>query len=53
VDLSKHTEAAVATVKNLFHYWFDNAAWHRPSVVVLDNLDALLAAEVEVCIDRT
>ncbi|XP_006460876.1 hypothetical protein AGABI2DRAFT_150706 [Agaricus bisporus var. bisporus H97] len=47
VDVSKHTEGAVRAIKTLFQYWFDNAAWHRPSVIVLDNLDALLAVEVE------
>lgn len=53
VDVSKHTEGAVRAIKTLFQYWFDNAAWHRPSVIVLDNLDALLAVEVEVRIDGT
>lgn len=48
VDVEKYAETPVPTVKNLFNYWFDKAAWHKPSVVVLDNLDKLLSAEVEV-----
>lgn len=28
--------------------WFDEACWHAPAVLVLDNLDRMIAAEVEV-----
>jgi len=28
--------------------WFDEACWHAPTVMVLDNLDRMLGAEVEV-----
>lgn len=27
----------------------DLAKWHRPSVIVLDNLERVVPAEVEVC----
>ncbi|KAF5351610.1 hypothetical protein D9756_007497 [Leucocoprinus leucothites] len=47
VDVSKYADTPISTVKNLFNYWFEKAIWHRPSVVVLDNLDKLLSAEVE------
>ncbi|KAF6760183.1 peroxisome biogenesis factor 1 [Ephemerocybe angulata] len=47
IDVSRHTEQPIATVKGLFTYWFDRASWHRPSVLILDNLDKLLSAEVE------
>ncbi|KAJ3562418.1 hypothetical protein NP233_g9586 [Leucocoprinus birnbaumii] len=47
VDVSKYVDTPVPTVKNLFSFWFDKAAWHKPSVIVLDNLDRLLSAEVE------
>jgi len=30
------------------NYWFDKCAWHKPSVLIIDNLDKLLSAEVEV-----
>jgi peroxin-1 len=48
VDISRHAEQPIATVKSLFSYWFDRASWHRPSILILDNLDKLLNAEVEV-----
>ncbi|KAJ2931208.1 hypothetical protein H1R20_g5824, partial [Candolleomyces eurysporus] len=47
VDASRHAEQPIAAVKGLFNYWFDRASWHRPSVLILDNLDKLLNAEVE------
>lgn len=28
--------------------WFDEACWHAPTLLVLDNLDRMLGAEVEV-----
>lgn len=48
VDASKLVDQAIPAVKAQFNYWFDKCAWHRPSVLVLDNLDKLLPAEVEV-----
>lgn len=36
------------SVKAQFNFWFDKCAWHRPSILILDNLDKLLSAEVEV-----
>ncbi|KAJ3508041.1 hypothetical protein NLJ89_g5972 [Agrocybe chaxingu] len=47
VDVSKLSDQPVSAVKAQFNYWFDKCAWHRPSVLVLDNLDKLLGAEVE------
>ncbi|KAH6914246.1 peroxisome biogenesis factor 1 [Coprinopsis sp. MPI-PUGE-AT-0042] len=47
VDVSRHAEQPIASVKALFSYWFDRVSWHRPGVLVLDNLDKLLSAEVE------
>lgn len=49
VDVSRYAEQPTVMLKSLFNYWFDRACWHRPSVLVLDNLDKLLSAEVEVC----
>jgi peroxin-1 len=48
VDCSKLTEKPVSTLKILFQYWFDLCTFHRPTVLVLDNLDKLLPAEQEV-----
>ncbi|KAF9453962.1 AAA-domain-containing protein [Macrolepiota fuliginosa MF-IS2] len=47
VDVSKYTDTPISTMKNLFSYWFEKAAWNKPSVIILDNLDRLLSAEVE------
>ncbi|RXW21326.1 hypothetical protein EST38_g4540 [Candolleomyces aberdarensis] len=52
IDASRHAEQPIATVKGLFNYWFDRASWHRPSVLILDNLDKLLNAEVEDLVSR-
>jgi hypothetical protein len=49
VDLARYTEKPVATLKKLFEYWFDKAAWHRPTVLVFDNIESLFGVELEVC----
>lgn len=48
IDISKISEQPIPSVKAQFNYWFDKCAWHRPSILILDNLDNLLSAEVEV-----
>lgn len=35
-------------LKALFERYIDMATWHRPSVIVLDNLDSVISAEAEV-----
>ncbi|KIM45052.1 hypothetical protein M413DRAFT_441700 [Hebeloma cylindrosporum] len=47
VDASKLAEQPIPSVKAQINYWFDKCAWHRPSILVLDNLDKLFSAEVE------
>ncbi|KAI0701334.1 AAA-domain-containing protein [Cytidiella melzeri] len=47
VDLAKYTETPVSKIKSLLHYWFDKAFWHRPTVVVFDNIDKLMGTEQE------
>ncbi|TFY82022.1 hypothetical protein EWM64_g1986 [Hericium alpestre] len=47
VDLSKWTEKPISTIQQQFRYWLDKALWHRPSVLLFDNMDKLLSAEVE------
>ena len=49
VDLAKYTETPVSKIKALLRYWFDKAFWHRPTVLVLDNIDKLMGIEQEVC----
>ena len=48
VDNTKISEQSISLVKAQFNFWFDKCAWHRPSILILDNLDKLLSAEVEV-----
>lgn len=48
VDCAKHTDERVPHLKSLFKDWFDEACWHAPSVLFLDNIDSLIPAEVEV-----
>jgi SpoVK/Ycf46/Vps4 family AAA+-type ATPase len=48
VDFAVHIEKRVGRLKAFFEYLFNKATWHRPCVLVLDNIDALLSAEQEV-----
>src|SRR6266511_3869722 len=48
VDVSVIAGQSVSSVKAQFHYWSEKCAWHAPSILVFDNLDKLLSAEVEV-----
>jgi peroxin-1 len=48
VDVSEYTSTPITSITPLFQYWYDIASWHRPSILVLDNLHTLLSAEVEV-----
>lgn len=50
IDMSAHAEARVPQIKAFFSYLVERATWHKPSLLVLDNLDKLLSAEVEVSI---
>ncbi|KAG8215478.1 P-loop containing nucleoside triphosphate hydrolase protein [Butyriboletus roseoflavus] len=47
IDFRFYTEKPVATLKALFRYLYEIAAWHRPTVLIFDNLDKVLKAEVE------
>ncbi|KAG7449775.1 AAA-domain-containing protein [Guyanagaster necrorhizus] len=47
VDVTPYADKPVSTVKALFKYWFDKAAWHKPSILILDNVEHLLKAEEE------
>ncbi|KAG5341525.1 hypothetical protein C0989_009886 [Termitomyces sp. Mn162] len=47
VDVSRYTELPISTVKSLLQYWFDKAIWHKPSILILDNLDKLVGTEIE------
>ncbi|KAF8588870.1 AAA-domain-containing protein [Ramaria rubella] len=47
IDLTKHGEERISVLKALFQYWLHLAKWHRPSLIVLDNLEQVIPAEVE------
>ncbi|THG97215.1 hypothetical protein EW026_g4735 [Hermanssonia centrifuga] len=47
VDLAKYTDTPVSRIKGLLKYWFTKASWHKPSVIVMDNLDKLMSVELE------
>ncbi|KIK98366.1 hypothetical protein PAXRUDRAFT_692364 [Paxillus rubicundulus Ve08.2h10] len=47
IDFKSYSDKPVATLKALFRYLYEVAAWHRPTVLIFDNLDKVLKAEVE------
>lgn len=48
MDVSRYAALPVPTIKALLGYWFKKAVWHRPAVLVLDNLEKLVGVELEV-----
>jgi hypothetical protein len=44
----QHTDKSVAVLNKLFGYWFDKASWHRPTLLVFDNMESLFGVELEV-----
>ncbi|KLO10316.1 AAA-domain-containing protein [Schizopora paradoxa] len=46
-DFSKHAEDKVGQVKAALKHICEKALWHRPCVLVFDNLDKLLSVEQE------
>lgn len=46
--MGQYTTTPIPKLKTLFKYWFEKAYWHRPSVILFDNMDKLMAAEEEV-----
>ncbi|GAA6051698.1 hypothetical protein JCM3770_001233 [Rhodotorula araucariae] len=47
IDCAQHADARQPALKSRFKEWFDEACWHAPTILVLDNLDRLIGAEVE------
>ncbi|KAJ7128978.1 P-loop containing nucleoside triphosphate hydrolase protein [Mycena crocata] len=47
VDVSRYAAQPVHMVKSLLSYWFKKAVWHRPAILILDNLEKLVGAELE------
>lgn len=53
IDLARHSEQPISTLKSLFRYWFEKATWHRPTILIMDNMEKLMGAEVEVRVARS
>lgn len=47
LDCAQYVEERMPLVRARFKEWMDDAAWHAPSLVVLDNLDMLIPADGE------
>ncbi|KAJ7076895.1 P-loop containing nucleoside triphosphate hydrolase protein [Mycena belliarum] len=47
LDVSRYAAQPVQTIKSLLGYWFKKAVWHRPAILILDNLDKLIGVELE------
>ncbi|BGP52636.1 Peroxisome biosynthesis protein pex1 [Rhodotorula sphaerocarpa] len=47
IDCAKHADERMPALKGRMRDWFDEACWHAPTVLVLDNLDRMIPAEVE------
>ncbi|TBU28822.1 AAA-domain-containing protein [Dichomitus squalens] len=47
VDLSRFNGSPVAKVRSQMKYWMDKVSWHKPSILILDNIDKLMGTELE------
>ncbi|TRM69216.1 P-loop containing nucleoside triphosphate hydrolase protein [Schizophyllum amplum] len=47
IDASTIAEKPISAIKSQLDYWFDKAMWHKPAILILDDLDKLLSAELE------
>ncbi|KAI8995209.1 AAA-domain-containing protein [Trametes punicea] len=47
VDLSRFSGSPAAKVRSHMKYWMEKAMWHKPSLLVLDNIDKLMGTELE------
>ncbi|KAI9481479.1 MAG: P-loop containing nucleoside triphosphate hydrolase protein [Benjaminiella poitrasii] len=47
INCSEIADERVPVFKEMLQKWFDEAAWHGPSLIFFDDLDRLIPAEVE------
>ncbi|KAI8379654.1 P-loop containing nucleoside triphosphate hydrolase protein [Radiomyces spectabilis] len=47
INCAEIAEERIPTLKDMLQKWFDEAAWHAPSVIFFDDFDRLIPAEVE------
>ena len=48
VDFIAYSEKPMKNFKSLFRHLYEIAAWHRPTVLIFDNLDKVISPEQEV-----
>ncbi|KAI6043399.1 P-loop containing nucleoside triphosphate hydrolase protein [Pisolithus marmoratus] len=47
IDFKEYSQKHTKAFKKLFRHLYEIAAWHRPTVLIFDNLDKVLSPEVE------
>ncbi|OAD07300.1 hypothetical protein MUCCIDRAFT_137986 [Mucor lusitanicus CBS 277.49] len=47
INCSEIADERIPVFKEMLQKWFDEAAWHGPSLIFFDDLDRLIPAEVE------
>ncbi|KIK68962.1 hypothetical protein GYMLUDRAFT_80351 [Collybiopsis luxurians FD-317 M1] len=47
VDVAPYADKPVSVIKSLFRYWLEIALWHKPTILILDNIHELLGIESE------
>ncbi|KAJ3929049.1 MAG: P-loop containing nucleoside triphosphate hydrolase protein [Lentinula lateritia] len=47
IDVAPYADKPIPVVKQLFRYWLETSIWHKPSILVLDNVHELLGLESE------
>ncbi|KAI7899828.1 P-loop containing nucleoside triphosphate hydrolase protein [Cokeromyces recurvatus] len=47
INCSEIAEERIPVFKDMLQKWFDEAAWHSPTLIFFDDLDRLIPAEVE------
>ncbi|KAI0740416.1 AAA-domain-containing protein [Earliella scabrosa] len=47
VDLSRYNGSPIAKVRSHLKHWMEKASWHKPALIVLDNIDKLMGTELE------
>ncbi|KAI6007075.1 P-loop containing nucleoside triphosphate hydrolase protein [Pisolithus albus] len=47
IDFKQYSQKHTKIFKKLFRHLYEIAAWHRPTVLIFDNLDKILSPEVE------
>ena len=48
INCADVADERVPVLKDQLQKWFDEAAWHAPSILFFDDIDRLIPAEVEV-----